>query len=103
MHAPPLRPFLPLALVACAQLYLIHAPDNQGTTDEEIVRLRTESWVAMEEAHAAGTLVTDEERERLLAEKLAEAPPSARGEALVKIGNPGGAAPAAASFNCASW
>ena len=37
-------------------LYLIHAPDNQGTTPEEVRRLRYESWEVMEEAHAAGTL-----------------------------------------------
>lgn len=37
-------------------LYLIHAPDNQGTTPEEVRRLRHESWEVMEEAHAAGTL-----------------------------------------------
>lgn len=37
-------------------LYLIHAPDNQGTTPTEIRRLRLESWMAMEEAYRAGTL-----------------------------------------------
>lgn len=37
-------------------LYLVHAPDNQGSTPEEVRRLRKESWEVMEEAHAAGTL-----------------------------------------------
>ena len=37
-------------------LYLVHAPDNQGSTPEEVARLRKESWQVLEEAHAAGTL-----------------------------------------------
>ena len=37
-------------------LYLIHAPDNQGESAEEIQRLRRESWLAMEEAYRAGKL-----------------------------------------------
>ena len=37
-------------------LYLIHAPDNQGHTAAEIVELRRQSWVVMEEEHRKGTL-----------------------------------------------
>ena len=37
-------------------LFLIHAPDNQGETPDEIRRLRLESWLAMEEAHRNGKL-----------------------------------------------
>ena len=37
-------------------LYLIHAPDNQGETPEEIRRLRLESWREMEAAYRAGVL-----------------------------------------------
>jgi len=37
-------------------LYLIHAPDNQGESESEIRRLRRESWLVMEEAHRAGKL-----------------------------------------------
>lgn len=37
-------------------LYLIHAPDNQGHSADEIQRLRRESWLAMEEAHRKGSL-----------------------------------------------
>ena len=37
-------------------LFLIHAPDNQGETSDEIRRLRLESWLAMEEVHRAGKL-----------------------------------------------
>ena len=37
-------------------LYLIHAPDNQGETPEEIVRLRREAWEVLEEEHRAGRL-----------------------------------------------
>ena len=35
-------------------MYLIHAPDNQGQTPEEIRRLRQESWLVMEEAYRSG-------------------------------------------------
>ena len=37
-------------------LYLIHAPDNQGETPEEVVELRRQSWLVMEEEHRKGTL-----------------------------------------------
>lgn len=37
-------------------MYLIHAPDNQGTTPEEVRRLRLESWQVLEEAHRRGVL-----------------------------------------------
>ena len=37
-------------------LYLIHAPDNQGETPEETVNLRQQSWLVMEEEHRKGTL-----------------------------------------------
>ena len=37
-------------------LYLIHAPDNQGHTAAEIVELRRQSWMVMEEEHGKGTL-----------------------------------------------
>ena len=37
-------------------LYLIHAPDNQGHTAAEIVELRRQSWLVMEEEQRKGTL-----------------------------------------------
>ena len=37
-------------------LYLIHAPDNQGASAEEVVELRRQSWLVMEEEHRKGTL-----------------------------------------------
>ena len=37
-------------------LYLIHAPDNQGHTAAETIELRRQSWVVMEEEHRKGTL-----------------------------------------------
>ena len=37
-------------------LYLIHAPDNQGAAAEEIVELRRQSWLVMEEEYRKGTL-----------------------------------------------
>lgn len=37
-------------------LYLIHAPDNQGESAEEIRCLRREAWLAMEEEHRRGAL-----------------------------------------------
>jgi len=37
-------------------LFLIHAPDNQGETPEEIIELRRQSWLVMEEEHRKGTL-----------------------------------------------
>ena len=37
-------------------LYLIHAPDNQGLRADDIRRLRLESWMAMEAAHNEGSL-----------------------------------------------
>lgn len=36
--------------------FLIHAPDNQGATPEEIRELRRQSWLVMEEYHRAGKL-----------------------------------------------
>jgi|TARA_B110000196_G_C20582338_1_gene402491 diketogulonate reductase-like aldo/keto reductase len=35
---------------------LIHAPDNQGQTAAEVVELRRQSWVVMEEEYRKGTL-----------------------------------------------
>ncbi len=37
-------------------LYLMHAPDNQGATPEEVVELRRQSWLVLEEEHKKGTL-----------------------------------------------
>ena len=37
-------------------LYLIHAPRNNGQSAEEIRRLRQESWMVMEQMHKAGKL-----------------------------------------------
>uniref|UniRef100_A0A7S3AVQ1 NADP-dependent oxidoreductase domain-containing protein n=1 Tax=Haptolina ericina TaxID=156174 RepID=A0A7S3AVQ1_9EUKA len=36
--------------------YLMHAPDNQGTSAVDIRELRRQSWLVMEESHRAGTL-----------------------------------------------
>mmetsp|Transcript_73253 Transcript_73253/g.122302 ORF Transcript_73253/g.122302 Transcript_73253/m.122302 type:complete len:295 (-) Transcript_73253:177-1061(-) len=37
-------------------LFLMHAPNNLGETAEEIVELRRQSWVIMQEFHRAGAL-----------------------------------------------
>lgn len=37
-------------------LYLMHAPRNHGTTDEEKQQLRLDSWLVMEELHKEGVL-----------------------------------------------
>jgi 2,5-diketo-D-gluconate reductase A len=37
-------------------LLLLHGPSNDGRSDEEIISLRQQSWLAMEAAHKAGTL-----------------------------------------------
>eukprot|EP00966_Prymnesium_polylepis_P266723 6161905-Prymnesium_polylepis.1 len=56
--------------------FLIHAPDNQGASPEEVVELRRQSWLVMEEYYRAGKLRASESGAAALPFRL-HAPPAA--------------------------